>query len=352
MSLKTIVKTQQTSLAHHMKQCYLSYMLSCCLALTGHHLAAGQSPNHAADPSEPSSGLILKRLGARMEAGLSLEQHLAYLRHFDRIDMDHDGHHSTAEYIEKGDYLTPQARRGIFQAADENGDAKVSRAEYVLNRAITDEAKGILLSMDKDRDMAVTWIEFQAHTDLGPSEISKTEVFDQLDTNGDRSLVIPEFLRVWGRWARQGQAPANIRLDLKREQELDRFWQKVSITVQEGDFEGYAATCHAEGVLVSGSSSTSYPLAHALVRWKKGFQDTKSGAMQASVDFKFSHRMGDATTAHERGIFRYETKRNQETTVDWIHFEALLVKKESGWKVLMEYQQSAAGEHEWQALQP
>jgi len=309
MSLKTIVTPQRAPAAHHVKQCYLLYMLICCFALADQHMAAAQPPNHPADASELSSGLILKRLGARMEAGLGLEQHLAYLRHFDRIDMDHDGYHSTAEYIEKGAYLTPQARRGIFQAADENGDAKVSRAEYVLNRAITDEAKNILLSMDEDRDMAVTWSEFQSHTDLDPSELPKIEVFDQLDANGDRSLAIPEFLRVWGRWARQGQAPANVRLDLKREQELDRFWQEVSSTVQEGDFERYAATCHGEGVLVSGSTNTSYPLSHALVRWEKGFQDTKSGAMQASVDFKFSHRMGDATTAHERGIFRYETKK-------------------------------------------
>jgi len=51
-------------------------------------------------------------------------------------------------------------------------------------------------------------------------------------------------------------------------------------------------------------------------------------------------------------FFATKLKKKQETTVDWIHFEALLVKKESGWKVLMEYQKSAAGEHEWQALQP
>jgi hypothetical protein len=28
------------------------------------------------------------------------------------------------------------------------------------------------------------------------------EVFKALDTNEDRELVIPEYLRVWGRWAR------------------------------------------------------------------------------------------------------------------------------------------------------
>lgn len=139
--------------------------------------------------------------------------------------------------------------------------------------------------------------------------------------------------------------------DEARLAELDAYWAEVSRSVREGDFEGYRATCHEEGVLVSGSSQTCHPLSKALARWKRGFMDTKAGKMKASVEFRFSQRYSDETTAHETGIFLYsstdaEGKPNQE----YINFEALLVKKEGGWKIMMEYQKSKATREEWNAL--
>ena len=68
-----------------------------------------------------------------------------------------------------------------------------------------------------------------------------------------------------------------------------------------------------EGVSVSGSADTSYPLSRAVALWQKGFQDTKYGAMQASVDFRFSTRMGYATTAHELGYFVTPQKKMVRT---------------------------------------
>ena len=133
--------------------------------------------------------------------------------------------------------------------------------------------------------------------------------------------------------------------------ELDAFWTEVSRSVKEGDFEGYAATCHPRGVLVSESKQTSYPLEKALAGWKQGFDDTKAGKMKASVEFRFSQRIGDETTAHETGIFRYATidKEGKETPA-LIHFAALLVKSKEHWLVLMEHQKTEATEAEWDAL--
>jgi hypothetical protein len=70
----------------------------------------------------------------------------------------------------------------------------------------------------------------------------------------------------------QSELPADEKARLT---ELDAYWAEVSRAVREGDFDGYKATCHEEGVLVSGTSKTSYPLAKALARWKQGFMDTK-----------------------------------------------------------------------------
>lgn len=140
--------------------------------------------------------------------------------------------------------------------------------------------------------------------------------------------------------------------DQVRLQELDAYWAEVSRAVKAGDFEGYKATCHDEGVLVSGVNSKSQPLSEALAGWKDGFAVTKAGENQASVEFRFSQRLGDSTTAHETGIFLYATvaadgERNEQP----IHFEGLLVKREGKWLILMEYQKSVASQEEWRALE-
>jgi hypothetical protein len=139
--------------------------------------------------------------------------------------------------------------------------------------------------------------------------------------------------------------------DAARLAELDKYWAEVSRAVKQGDFEGYKATCHEEGVLVSGSSKMSQPLSDALARWEKGFTETKAGQLQATVAFRFSQRLNDATTAHETGIFRYSTIDSAGTSKDdYIHFEGLLVKRDGKWKILMEYQKSKATTEEWSAL--
>ena len=134
--------------------------------------------------------------------------------------------------------------------------------------------------------------------------------------------------------------------------DLDAFWVEVSRSVKEGDFEGYAATCHPRGVLVSEAKQTSYPLEKALAGWKQGFDDTKAGKMKAGVEFRFSHRIGDETTAHETGIFRYATVDDTgKETPALIHFAALLVKEKGRWLVLMEHQKTEATEKEWDTLE-
>ena len=111
-----------------------------------------------------------------------------------------DGSLSAKEFIEDGRYMTRQARQGIFRASDANGDGIVSEEEYVTNRIITDEAKAIMSRMDADGDGRVTQKEFLGHSGL-PKDPSNA-IFNEFDTDGNGELVVPEYLRVWGRWAR------------------------------------------------------------------------------------------------------------------------------------------------------
>lgn len=132
--------------------------------------------------------------------------------------------------------------------------------------------------------------------------------------------------------------------------DLDAFWAELSRTVAEGNFEGYAATYHPDAILVSGLAETSYTISAALDGWKQGFVDTKAGRMEAGVEFRFTKRLSDGTTAHETGIFHYfVVGADGERTDQFVHFEALLILKQ-GWKMMMEYQKSAATPEEWDAV--
>jgi hypothetical protein len=143
------------------------------------------------------------------------------------------------------------------------------------------------------------------------------------------------------------KAPADMSARLK---ELNSYWAEVSRCVREGDFVGYKATCHPDGVIVSGTSQKAYPLSEALVRWEQDFTNTKSGKVKGNVVFRFSQRLGDATTAHETGMFCYTTfKPDGTSSNDYIHLEALLLKRGT-WQIMMEYQKSRGTEEEWKKL--
>lgn len=56
------------------------------------------------------------------------------------------------------------------------------------------------------------------------------------------------------------------------------------------------------------------------------------------MDFRFAHRNGAATTAHEAGVFLYTQKiAGSKPKPESIGFEAFLVKEADGWKIMMEY---------------
>jgi Ca2+-binding EF-hand superfamily protein len=143
---------------------------------------------------------ILAMLGAKGGDGVRPEKLEEYRRIFGFLDANRDGDLSAQEFVEDGRYLTRQARQGIFRASDANRDGVVSKDEYVTNRIITDEAKAILAKMDEDGDGKVTREEFVRN--CGLTGDLAAAAFNEFDTDRNGELAIPEYLRVWGRWAR------------------------------------------------------------------------------------------------------------------------------------------------------
>ena len=154
---------------------------------------------------------ILALLGAKQHKDIKDRQLAMYRRIFGFIDTNRDGQHSKKEFVEDGRYLTHQARQGIFRASDSNSDGIVSEKEYIDNRIITDEAKVIFEKIDVNDDGRLTSKEFMGSGMIKDEDLLSA-VFNALDTDNNGELVVPEYLRVWGRWARTGrktQAPAS-----------------------------------------------------------------------------------------------------------------------------------------------
>ena len=144
---------------------------------------------------------VLDLFGYQGILGITDQQVASYRRVFGFGDANRDGRHSKKEYIEDGFYLSKQSRQGIFRASDSNGDGFVTEAEYIINRMITDEAKEIFHKLDANKDNKLTAKEIIASGKFKDEKLAQA-VFKTLDVDGSKSLVIPEYLRVWGRWAR------------------------------------------------------------------------------------------------------------------------------------------------------
>ena len=192
-----------------------SLLLSMAVAYAGIVVGLGESPELKDEVTVGgvAVSVVLERLGATMEHGVSRSRLSLYSQHFDRIDHNHDGVHSKTEFIEDGSYLNARSRRGIFVASDRNRDGEVSKAEYILNRIITDEAKKIVEALDLNEDGRILRTEFLQGTrqPLMSDELAAS-VYAAFDGNKDGEIVIPEYLRIWGAWARADGKSASLRI--------------------------------------------------------------------------------------------------------------------------------------------
>ncbi len=221
------------------------------LAQTGTTKAdATQREDESRRPSEPKQPMpahptmvngipgidLMKRLGAKFELGVSLREIDNYSNLFDRTDPNRDGQHTKEEYVDGGRYMTPQARAGIFNASDENHDGVVTRSEYVLNRIITDEGKSIIQAMDKNKNGLVESMEFveTSRKRIGNQTLA-SGFFSLLDRNRDGTIPIPEYLRIWGQLAREGQAPAENRITSQRKRTQQQRSQKENALQPNSD---------------------------------------------------------------------------------------------------------------------
>jgi uncharacterized protein (TIGR02246 family) len=140
----------------------------------------------------------------------------------------------------------------------------------------------------------------------------------------------------------QGTEPSSGAIDAQ-------VWAAVATTVVEHDIAGMAATYHPDAVIVTPQGTM--PIAQALAGWGKPMEAMKRNGSRAAVAFRFSLRQDGAETAFESGIFNYAVTDSAGTTTRYIiPFEALLVRKDGRWLIIMERQFAATDEAAWNAM--
>lgn len=126
-------------------------------------------------------------------------------------------------------------------------------------------------------------------------------------------------------------------------------WRAISVSVVDADITAMARTYHPDAVLVT--STGTRPIRDALDGWGKDMMTAKADGTRATVEFRFSLRQDDATTAFEAGIFKYTViGKDGVSRPSYRRMESLLVKHEGAWRVVMERQLDAASAQEWDAL--
>jgi len=161
-------------------------------------------PSQPQDGDIPTPAEILEALGATGVEGATPEAVASYRAMFERLDANDDGIVTLQEYIDSGHFDEAKAT-AIFGATDRDHNGEMTEDEYVENRIITDEAKLIFADLDTNSDGNLIESEF---IENAPFEATVGAiVYGLFDTNGDGSVMVPEYLIVWGAWARGEEFP-------------------------------------------------------------------------------------------------------------------------------------------------
>jgi ketosteroid isomerase-like protein len=132
--------------------------------------------------------------------------------------------------------------------------------------------------------------------------------------------------------------------------EIDRdVWSVLIATVAADDIVGMGRTYFPDAVLVSPNGTSS--IKDTLARWGRDMTAAKARGDKATVEFRFSRRQDDSTTAFEAGIFKYTViAKSGASTPKYYPFEMLLAKTNGKWLVLMERQFAEVTQEAWDKL--
>ena len=135
------------------------------------------------------------------------------------------------------------------------------------------------------------------------------------------------------------------------ELEIDRVWSELILSVKKGDFSKYKSFYHQDAVLISQTNQRTTTIKDAFIRWEEGFRQTQSGKIKTNLEVRFKKRLADKKTFFEEGMLKYWTTDSEgNDNISYLEFEAVWIKKDKEWLMIMENQKSFLDEIEWNKL--
>lgn len=133
-------------------------------------------------------------------------------------------------------------------------------------------------------------------------------------------------------------------------QDIDKdVWSALAATVAADDIVRMGEVYFPNAVVVTPNATS--PIKETLDRWGKDMVEAKARGNRATVEFRFSRRQDDSTTAFDAGIFKYTVIEKSGTRTSKCYpFEMLLGKTNGKWRVLMERQFAEVTQAEWDKL--
>jgi hypothetical protein len=102
-------------------------------------------------------------------------------------------------------------------------------------------------------------------------------------------------------------------------------------------------------VLVSPTGTR--PIKETLAGWGRDMVAAKAKGNRATVEFRFSQRQDNTTTAFDRGLFKYTViEKSGASSSKYYPFEILLAKSNGKWLILMERQFAEVSQDAWDKL--
>ncbi len=148
---------------------------------------------------------IMTHMKIKLEKGVSQKVLIGFRDIVRRLDLDGNGELNLHEYAKNPHFQgNPRGTRGFFGAADKNRDGQMSLHEHAWQGIITDEARKIFFALDRDRSRHISRNEFIQNKNKSSKGIIE-KIFIAFDTDGNGDLSLPEYLRKWSLWARNGR---------------------------------------------------------------------------------------------------------------------------------------------------
>jgi hypothetical protein len=146
------------------------------------------------------------------------------------------------------------------------------------------------------------------------------------------------------------QTPRTVTALTASSREIDAdVWSVLIATVASDDIVRMGSVYFPEAVLV-GPRGTR-PIKATLEGWGRDMVAAKAKGNRATVEFRFSQRQDDATTAFDTGIFKYTViEKSGVSSPKFYPFELLLAKTNGKWRVLMERQFAEVTQEAWDKL--